>query len=229
MNADDVPTVSGEEEPDVVVRARGVLHRLRLIGVGGFVGLVLVLIGLGFSGFVPLFLLPLVFWGFLAFLGYEFHPLGRDASWARHVLKRWDEVRVDTAFDRLGAARDPRLEAAGAMVSRITADPVADAHTKTVVELVMGRLRSALEDLRMLGLAEQARGRGPDRRPDPQLRTLLEARIAELTGALADVYRASLARDEGRVRQVVGQLEDLAHRLEAEADLEMFLESGLDP
>lgn len=228
MNTDNLPNISGEEEPEVVVRARDELRRLRRIGVGGFLALVVVLIVLGFVGFAPFFLLPIVFWGFLALLGYEFFPLGRDASWARRVLKRWEEIRVDGAFDQLGAARDPRLESAGAMAGRIMADASADSHTKDVVELVMRRLRSALDDLRMLDLAEQAGGGNRTHQPDPDLHTLLEARIAGLTGALADVYRASLARDEGRVRRLVGQLEDLTHRLEAETDLEMFLESGPD-
>ncbi len=229
VDADNLPMIDSDEEPDVVLEARGVLRRLRLIGAVGLLGLVFICVSLvllvGLSSFV---LLPILFWGFIAFAAYELYPLGGDASWARRVLKRWDEARVDRAFDQIGAASDPRLESAGAMAGRIVADPAADPHTKSVVGLVTQRLRSALDDLRMLDLAEQADGPHRRARPDPELRTLLDARIAGLMGALSDVYRACLARDEARVRELVGNLEDLTHRLEAEAEIETFLEPGPD-
>ncbi len=227
MSDENLPVPPLDAEPDVVEEARDVLRRLRGIGGGTFLGLVVLLYVMAsvlqFSGF---FLLPFVVWGSVAFVAYEIYPLGRNASWARRVLKRWDEIRVNRAFDELGAASDPRLESAAAMAARITADPSAGDHTKGVVTLVLQRLRSALDDLRLLGLAERGPDAGPGVRPTPDLRTQLEARIAALNGALADVYRASLARDEARVRELIGNLEDLTHRLEAEADVETLLGDG---
>ncbi|MCG6987533.1 MAG: hypothetical protein LJF06_05085 [Gemmatimonadetes bacterium] len=229
MNDENLPALPPDSDPEVVEEARRTLGRLRLIGVGGFAGLVaLAFILLAASPFAPFFLLPLLVWGFVALVIYEIFPIGRNASWARRVLKRWDELRVDRAFDQLGAARDPRLESAAAMAARITADPATGDHTKGVVALVLRRLRSAMDDLRLLDLANQSPGAGGTTRPDPELRIQLEARIAALTGALADVYRASLARDEARVRELAGHLEDLTHRLEAEAEVEGLLESGPD-
>lgn len=229
MTDENLPTLPPDSDPEVVDEARRALRRLRLIGAGSFAGLVALVFALTFTTpFAPLFLIPFLVWGFVALIVYEIFPIGRNASWARRVLKRWDELRVDRAFDQLGAARDPRLESAAAMAARITADPATGDHTKGVVDLVLRRLRSALDDLRLLDLADRSPGAGGTARPDPELRIQLEARIAALTGALADVYRASLARDEARVRELVGHLEDLTHRLEAEAEVEELLESGPD-
>lgn len=227
MSDENLPAPLPDHEPDVVEEARSALRRLRLIGGGAFLGLLVLLYAIfAVLDIVPVFMLPIVVWGFIGLVAYEIFPIGGDASWARRVLKRWDQIRVDRAFDELGAASDPRLESAAAMAARITADPAAGDHTKGVVELVMRRLRSALDDLRLLDLAERSPGSARGGGPAPDLRTQLEARIAALNGALADVYRASLARDEARVRELIGNLEDLTHRLEAEADVETLLGDG---
>jgi hypothetical protein len=135
---EDLPVVPPEQDPDVVGEAHHVLRRLRAVGAVSFVALIILLASVLLTVGLPVFfLIPIAAWAFVAFVAYEIFPLGQNASWARRVLKRWDDVRVDRAFDQIGAASDPRLEAAGAMAARIAADPAADRHTKSGVELVI--------------------------------------------------------------------------------------------
>ena len=217
-------------EPDVVVEARRALRRARIVGGSAIVGVFLALGAvLALTLDTPLLALGLINWGVLLLVGYEIYPVGRDASWARRVLKRWDELRSDRAFEELAAAPDPRMRSARAMAARIVADASADSQTRAIVEAVLDDLHSALSDVRTLEQARVAAGDPADEASDPELRTALDAGIARLTGSLAEAYRAVVASDSMALRDTLLRMEDITRRVEADAEVRALLEGRAEP
>ena len=224
--------VPGEDPPDrprVVDEAHEVLatYSLHLAGAGAFVGLVWFAIdflelALAVPGSWPL--LPLA----ILMLLYVV-PVTREPRLAREVLRRWDRLRVERALESSGISGDPRLEVAEAMADRVLRHPSVDARVRDAASTLVTKLRMALRDLRRVEYLTDARAtmnRSDSSRSISDLQDLLDARVTEVLGQLAELHSTVVLRDAASLERVVGRVEELIHELEAEREVERLLTSA---
>lgn len=94
---------------------------------------------------------------------------------------------------------------------------------------MLRRLRRLLDDLRRTGYLADAQlldDREERSRSVSDLQDLLDARVADVLGQLAQLHRTVVLRDTASMDRVVGAVEDLVHELEAEQEVERLLSSA---
>jgi hypothetical protein len=219
--------VPGEDPPDrprVVDEAHEVLtsYGQQLLGSGALVGVLWL-----FSSFMELGvpqiwpILPLALLLFLYAV-----PVTREPRLAREVLRRWDRLRVERALEGSGMAEDPRMEVAESMADRVLRHPSVDARVRGAATALLSRLRLALRDLSRVQYLTDARAtlsQSEASRSISDLQDLLDARVTEVLGQLAELHSTVVLRDAGALERVVGRVEELIHELEAERDVERLL------
>jgi hypothetical protein len=153
-------------------------------------------------------------------------PVTREPRLAREVLRRWDRLRVERALESSGISGDPRLEVAEAMADRIVRHPSVDARVRDAARTLFAKLRLALRDLRRVEYLTDARAtlnRTESSRSISDLQDLLDARVAEVLGQLAELHSTVVLRDAASLERVMGRVEELVHELEAEREVERLL------
>lgn len=158
-----------------------------------------------------------------------FAPVTREPRLARDVLRRWDALRVERALASSGVTSDPRLEVAESMAERIARHPSSDERIRLVTAAMLRRLRLLLHDLRRtsyLAKAQLADERHELSRSVSDLQDLLDARVADVLGQLAQLHRTVVLRDTASLERVVAAVEDLVYELEAEQEVERLLSSA---
>lgn len=219
--------VPGEEPPDrprVVDEADEVLttYTWQLLGAGGAVALGWV--GAGFFGATVPPLWPVLALVVIALLFVV--PVTREPRLAREVLRRWDRLRVERALESSGISGDPRLEVAESMADRVLRHPSVDRRVRDATTALVNKLRLTLRDLRRVEYLSDARAALSQRemmRSISDLQDLLDARVAEMLGQIAELHRTVVLRDAASLERVVGNVEILVHELEAERDVERLL------
>lgn len=217
----------GSDLPRVVEEAHEVLgaYHLQIGGAAAFsvVGWVAALLS---GTILPLSWLVVVL-GALFVLAFS--PVTREPRLAKDVLRRWDALRVDRALASSGVSSDPRLEVAESMADRIVRHPASDERVRSATAAMLRRLRRLLDDLRRtqyLAKAQLADERHETSRSVSDLQDLLDARVADVLGQLAQLHRTVVLRDTGSLERVVGAVEGLIHELEAEHEVERLLSSA---
>jgi hypothetical protein len=219
--------VPGEDPPDrprVVDEAHEVLtaYSWQLLGTGGAVVVAWVaatFFGASVPPLWPLLALVLIALLFLV-------PVTREPRLAREVLRRWDRLRVERALESSGIGGDPRLEVAEAMADRVLRHPSVDRRVRDAATALLAKLRLALRDLRRVEYLSDARVALSQRemvRSISDLQDLLDARVAEMLGQLAELHRTVVLRDAASLERVVGNVENLVHELEAEREVERLI------
>lgn len=227
---EDFDVVVGDELPDrprVVDEAHEVLttysRQLAGTGAAGVVGWVASgLLGLSIPD--PWLLVLLVM--LLALCLLYLVPVTREPRLAREVLKRWDRLRVDRALESSGITGDPRIEVAESMAERVVRHPSVDSRVRDAASTLLVRLRMALRDLRRVQYLTEARAtldQDEGSRSISDLHDLLEARVTELLGQLAELHSTVVLRDAASVARVMDRVDELVHELEAERDVERLL------
>lgn len=153
-------------------------------------------------------------------------PITREPRLARDVLRRWDELRVERALERSGVSGDPRLEVAESMAERVLRHPSVDERVRSVTRALIRRLERLLDDLRRVEWLARTGGaldEGSSARSISDLQDLLDARVANLIGQLAELHRTVVLRDASALERAMGNVEDLLHELEAEREVERLL------
>jgi hypothetical protein len=194
----------------------------QLLGSAGGWGLVCLLADyLTLDVMQPWFLIP---WIVILFLYVV--PVTREPRLAREVLRRWDRLRVERALESSGVSGDPRLEVAEQMADRVVRHPSVDGRVRDAAAALYSRLRLALRDLRRVQYLTDAHttlNQSEANRSISDLHDLLDARVAELLGQLAELHRTVVLRDAGSLDRVVGRVDELILELEAERDVERLL------
>jgi len=218
-----VPEDDAPELPRVVEEAYEVLgsYSWKLVIAGGAT----ILLGGGL--FLP-FSLPVAWLAVIVamLLILYFAPVTREPRLARDVLRRWDQLRVERALESSGIAGDPRLEVAESMAERVLRHPSVDERIRSATRALLNRLHRLLRDLRRVEYLTQAhvtRNRGEASRSVSDLQDLLDARVAEILGQIAELHRTVVLRDAASLERVVTSVEDLVRELEAEKEVERLL------
>lgn len=220
--ADEVP-----DRPRVVEEAHEVLHAYagQLAGAGGFAALAWLILGAYDLWLSPLWLLLIVGVLLLLYLA----PVTREPRLSREVLRRWDELRVERALESSGISTDPRLEVAESMADRVMRHPSVDERTRAATRAMVLRLRRLLHDLRRVSYLTRTQVADPKiemSRSISDLQDLLDARVADILGKLAQLHRTVVLRDTTALERVVSGVEDLVRELEAEHEVERLLTSA---
>ena len=153
-------------------------------------------------------------------------PVTREPRLARDVLRRWDDLRVERALESSGVYDDPRLEVAEAMADRVIRHPSVDARTRSATRAMIAKLKLVLRDLRRVSYLAEAKTALDERsatRSISDLHDLLDARMAEILGQIAELHRTVVLRDAVSLEKAVGNVEDLLRELEAEREVERLL------
>ncbi len=224
---DHYELIPGDEPPDqprVVDEAHEVLqaYSKQLLGSAGGVGALWILFNileLGIPGVWPI--LPLLVFFFLWVV-----PVTREPRLAREVLRRWDQLRVERALEGSGLSGDPRMEVAESMADRVVRHPSVDARVRDAAAALLSKLRLALRDLRRVQYLTDARAtlnQSESNRSISDLQDLLDARVTDVLGQLAELHSSVVLRDASSLDRVVGRVEELIHELEAEREVERLL------
>lgn len=219
--------VPGEDPPDrprVVDEAHEVLttYSWQLVGSGAAVAAAWVASAWLELAVPDLWGLPIL----VVLLLLYFVPVTREPRLAREVLRRWDRLRVERALESSGISGDARLEVAEAMADRIVRHPSVDARVRDAASTLLGKLRMALRDLQRVEYLTDARAtlnRTESSRSISDLQDLLDARVAEVLGQLAELHSTVVLRDATSLERVMGRVEELVHELEAEREVERLL------
>jgi len=118
---------------------------------------------------------------------------------------------------------------AESMAERIARHPSSDERIRLVTAAMLRRLRLLLHDLRRtsyLAKAQLADERHELSRSVSDLQDLLDARVADVLGQLAQLHRTVVLRDTASLERVVAAVEDLVYELEAEQEVERLLSSA---
>jgi len=153
-------------------------------------------------------------------------PVTREPRLARDVLRRWDDLRVERALESSGIYDDPRLEVAEAMADRVVRHPSVDGRTRSATRAMIAKLKLVLRDLRRvsyLAEAKTALDEGSATRSISDLQDLLDARVAEILGQIAELHRTVVLRDAVSLERAVSSVEELLRELEAEREVERLL------
>jgi len=194
----------------------------QLVGSGGAVGALWLLSDFLAMG-IP-FGLPVLLIAILLFLYVV--PVTREPRLAREVLRRWDRLRVERALESTGFSDDPRLEVAESMADRVLRHPSVDERVRDAAQALVSRLRLALRDLQRVQYLTDARAtmnQSESSRSISDLQDLLDARVAEVLGQLAELHSTVVLRDAASLERVVGRVEGLIYELEAEREVERLL------
>jgi hypothetical protein len=218
------PGAEAPDRPRVVDEAHEVLstYSWQLVGSGGAVGALWILSDFLEMG-IPM-LGPVAIIAVLLFLYVV--PVTREPRLAREVLRRWDRLRVERALESTGFSEDPRLEVAESMADRVLRHPSVDARVRDAAQALVSRLRLALRDLQRVQYLTDARAtmnQSESSRSISDLHDLLDARVAEVLGQLAELHSTVVLRDASSLERVVGRVEELIHELEAEREVERLL------
>lgn len=221
--------VPGEDPPDcprVVDEAHEVLaaYTWQLVGTGGVVGGVWALAEFWEVGPAFIWVFPTLVFLLLLFLYIV--PVTREPRLAREVLRRWDHLRVERALESSGIAEDPRLVVAESMADRIVRHPSVEGRVRDAAMVLLSKLRLAIRDLSRVQYLTDARAtlnQSDSSRSISDLQDLLDARVAEVIGQLAELHSTVVLRDARSVERVVGRVEELIHELEAEREIERLL------
>lgn len=221
--------VPGEDPPDcprVVDEAHEVLNAYtwQLAGSGMAAGVVWALAEFWEVGFPYVWVFSTVFLLILLFLYIV--PVTREPRLAREVLRRWDHLRVERALESSGISEDPRLVVAESMADRIVRHPSVEERVRDAAMMLLSKLRLAIRDLSRVQYLTDARAtlnQSDSSRSISDLQDLLDARVAEVIGQLAELHSTVVLRDAQSVERVVGRVEELIHELEAERQVERLL------
>jgi hypothetical protein len=217
----------GQDRPRVVEEAYEVLgsYQVQLAVTGALaIGAWTALLATGTVLPLPWLLLVLG-----ALLVLFFAPVTREPRLARDVLRRWDALRVERALGSSGISSDPRLEVAESMADRILRHPASDERIRSVTEALVRRLRRLLDDLsrtRYLGRAHTTGDRDDLGRSMSDLQDILDARVADVLGQLAQLHRTVVLRDTASLERVVSAVETMVRELEAEREVERLLSNA---
>jgi len=212
------------DRPRVVDEAHEVLttYSWQVVGSGGTVGALWLLsdfLEMGIPVLGPIVLIAVLIFLYLV-------PVTREPRLAREVLRRWDRLRVERALESTGFSDDPRLEVAESMADRVRRHPSVDARVRDAAEALVSRLRLALRDLQRVQYLTDARvtmNQSESSRSISDLQDLLDARVAEVLGQLAELHSTVVLRDATSLERVVGRVEELIYELEAEREVERLL------
>ena len=97
---------------------------------------------------------------------------------------------------------------------------------REAVLVLLGKLRLALRDLSRVRYLTEARvtlSQGHSSRSISDLQDLLDARVAEVLGQLAELHSTVVLRDATSLERVMGRVEELIYELEAEREVERLL------
>jgi hypothetical protein len=133
---------------------------------------------------------------------------------------------VERALESSGVYDDPRLEVAEAMADRVIRHPSVDARTRSATRAMIAKLKLVLRDLRRVSYLAEAKTALDERsatRSISDLQDLLDARMAEILGQIAELHRTVVLRDAVSLERAVGNVEDLLRELEAEREVERLL------
>ena len=217
----------GRDLPRVVEEAYEILGTYHLWLGGAAVAVAVAWVGALVMGTIlPLSWLVVALVGIVAL---AVSPITREPRLARDVLRRGDALRVDRALASSGVASDPRLEVAESMAERIVRHPASDERVRAATAAMLRRLRRLLDDLRRTGYlarAQLADERHELSRSVSDLQDLLDARVADVLGQLAQLHRTVVLRDSASLDRVVEAVEELVHELEAEQEVERLLTSA---
>jgi len=221
------PADEVRDSPRVVEEAHEVLaaYGWQLLGAGGVTLLAWLVTGLSGLWLSPLWLLSAL----VLILVVFFAPVTREPRLARDVIRRWDQLRVERALESSGISSDPRLEVAESMADRVMRHPSVDERTRLATGAMVWRLRRLLHDLGRVSYLTHTQF--VDDRLDPSrsisdLQDLLDARVADILGRLAQLHRTVVLRDTASLERVVTGVEDLVRELEAEREVERLLSSA---
>ncbi|MDX1494411.1 MAG: hypothetical protein R3253_10155 [Longimicrobiales bacterium] len=218
------PVDEAQDLPRVVEEAHEVLYGYgwQVLGLGvGAAALWGALFAVGVFFPIQWLLMVLVALGVVYFF-----PVSREPRLAKDVIRRWDHLRVDRALESSGLATDPRLEVAESMAHRIMRHPGVDDRTRAATRSMVLRLRRVIHDLRRLehlSKAQHADDRRDADRSVSDLQDLLDARVGDILGQLAQLHRTVVLRDSASLDRVVTAVEDMARELEAEREVELLL------
>jgi len=112
------------------------------------------------------------------------------------------------------------------MAERVLRHPSVDERVRGVTRALIRRLERLLDDLRRvewLARSGTALDEGSRARSISDLQDLLDARVANLIGQLAELHRTVVLRDASALERAMGNVEDLLHELEAEREVERLL------
>lgn len=219
--------VPGEDPPDrprVVDEAHEVLatYSRQLLGSAAAVGMLWLIAEFFVFGLPSEWaVIPLLLILFLYLV-----PVTREPRLAREVLRRWDQLRVERALESSGVTGDPRLEVAEDMVDRVVRHPSVDGRVRDAATTLLSKLRFALRDLRRVEYLTDARAtlaRKDASRSISDLQDLLDARVTEVLGQLAELHSTVVLRDATSLERVVDRVEGLIQELEAEREVERLL------
>jgi hypothetical protein len=219
---DEAPNV-----PRVVEEAHEVLstYAWQVLAAAGVA--VLAWLGAGMYGIwpSPLWLILALVLLMVVFLA----PVTREPRLARDVIRRWDQLRVERALASSGVSSDPRFEVAESMADRIVRHPGVDERTRRATRSMVVRLHRLLDDLRRVSYLTQSQiadERVDVNRSVSDLQDLLDARVADILGQLAQLHRTVVLRDSASLDRVVTGVEDLVRELEAEREVERLLSNA---
>ncbi len=223
--------------PAVVEEAEGVVHRFRQklgLGVGGLTLGVLALSALGVPAGLPIFAVGLLPFG----VAWIYPPSARVRR-ARALVEEWEETgRVPLAAlgapvmgadgaEGPGAALDPRLPAAEALVGRILAHAGAGTHATTAAEELLELMHGTARDLEVVRLLRTARADGPGaerrRARADALETRLDARMDEALDTAAELFEGVVSADQGRLREALTRVQERLRELDAHREVEALL------
>jgi hypothetical protein len=218
---------AAQDLPRVVEEAHEVLgaYHLQISGTG----VLAVVVWAGFLLNGTVLPLPWLVAVLATLLVLAFSPMTREPRLAKDVLRRWDALRVDRALASSGVSSDPRLEVAESMAHRIVRHPSSDARIRSATTAMVRRLQRLLDDLRRTSYLTEARladERHELSRSVSDLQDLLDARVADVLGQLAQLHRTVVLRDTASLDRVVGAVEDMVYELEAEQEVERFLKKA---
>jgi hypothetical protein len=226
---DTVVPFGAEEKPDAVAHAERSIRQLALgltaTGVGASALWVLHVLVVGLP------VVPMAWLGvfLVALVLFFFFPQTRGARLAREVLRQWDDVQVRGLLEASGASTDPRLQAAETMGRRIAGHPGATEEMRRLAADLVGALRHATRDQRLVEVLLQSRAQTPGLDTSASLRDsldYLDARAGKLLGALAELHSAVVKRDAEEVARVLDEAAGTLAELEALDEIERHLGSG---
>ena len=179
-------------------------------------------------------LFPLQWWliFLVALVALFFFPPNRGPRNAREILRRWDDLKIETLLEEGGASPDPRVRVAEEMAQRVMGHPRADADVRQVASDLLATIRQTAQDRRTVRLLQQSgalQDLGAQERTLSDVLDFVSAREGELLGSLEKLHRAVIQRDAAGVDELSSEARGLMAQLEAEAEVERLLRGEEKP